>query len=90
MSWASVIAGLLGLVQTVLGLLKSKKLRQEGANEQIRAQQDQVITNVEKAEAAREAVHDTIVREPERLRDDDGFKRPSNRVDVSSNSPGQV
>lgn len=77
MIWAKVLAALLGLASTVLGLLRIKKFRQEGADAVIQNQQAQVIDDVKVAQDARNAVDAELSIHPERLSDDDGFKRTS-------------
>lgn len=76
MSWAGVLAALLGLAGKVLALFQARGQRQAGAQAQASAQKDQVIHDIETANDARRAAEHELAVHPERIREDDGFKRP--------------
>ena len=81
MTW---LLALLTAIGKALGLLQShqeqqadKAVTKAGETAQKAAQQEQVIHEVQAAERVRaDAVAERVLH-PERLRDDDGFKRPN-------------
>jgi hypothetical protein len=76
LSWAGFAAGVLAFLTRLFDLLNAKRLRQEGASAQMIVQQEQVIDEVATAHEARIGVERDLALHPERLREDDGFRRP--------------
>lgn len=74
-TWVGIILKALGLINTVLTFAKDERMRGLGAKEAIASGLDAARCGVEIADAARKKVADDLAAHPERLRDDDGFKR---------------
>lgn len=73
---ASALASLLRVAGVVLGLFREQRARKDGAQDQAAATIEQVNHDVAKAQEARVAVEHDLAVHPDRLRDDDGFRRP--------------
>jgi hypothetical protein len=76
MSWGRILALILSFVEKAASYFQERQLLEAGRGQaaaEIAQENDQ---HVEKAlDAKRDAV-DVLVREPDKLRDDDGFRRP--------------
>lgn len=77
-----MIAALLQIVAAILGLFGAKKAKQAqesaqapGVTAQKSVQQEQVIQDVALATKIRREVAADLAANPDKLRDDDGFKR---------------
>lgn len=76
MSWLNIIGVLLGLVQNLVSYLHERKVIDAATKEVLLQNAQDSLEVIAKARAARQAVRDELNKHPERLRDDDGFKRP--------------
>jgi len=76
MDWLGLALGLVKLLGAFTGWLHDRAMISAGQAEQIAAELKGQSDALTKALAAREAVRADIARNPDRLRDDDGFKRP--------------
>lgn len=74
-TWAGIILKALGLVNTILAFAGDERMRGLGAKEAIASGLDAAKCGLEIADAARKKVADELAAHPERLRNDDGFKR---------------
>ena len=69
------IAALAGLLGQLFKLKQSSDDRQAGADEAVRKGQEETDALVNKAQKGREAVRDTLARDPDSIMRDDGFQR---------------
>ena len=76
MGFASLLKGLLGALTLILGLFRDKSLRQEGVKTQELQDTKEMLHDVKTANDAGAAIERELVLHPDRVRNDDGFKRP--------------
>jgi len=74
-TWLGVIQSLLGIIGTVMGYLRERKLIDGAIAEAVNLHLSRAIDEITKANAARDRIRSDAVRHPERLHDDDGFRR---------------
>lgn len=72
----SIISAVLAIARFLLEYAQQKKWMEAGAAMAALKGLQDADNAIAKANAARAAVRDDAVRHPERLRDDDGFRRP--------------
>jgi len=72
----SIISAVLAIARFLLEYAQQKKWMEAGAAAAAMKGLQDADNAIAKANAARAAVRDDAVRHPERLRDDDGFRRP--------------
>lgn len=74
------LGGLFSFLGTALKLIaqawRDSQERKAGATAQAADEQKETIREIQTATDARDAAHGDIVSHPDRLREDDGFKRP--------------
>lgn len=75
MDWLALILGLVKLVGAFTNWLHDKQLLDAGQSKQVASELEKQHEILTKAIAAREAVRDDLTRHPERVPDDDGFRR---------------
>jgi Tfp pilus assembly protein FimT len=75
-AWFGILKALVLAIGSFASWLRNRQLTAAGRAETIAADLDSMQTEAATAQKAREAVRVALGREPERLRDDDGFKRP--------------
>lgn len=76
MDWLALILSAVKLLGAITSWMHDRQMVSAGQAEQIAAELKGQSDALTKALAAREAVRADIARNPDRLRDDDGFKRP--------------
>ena len=69
MNWSAIIAGLLGLLDKVLGVFKARELKQAGINTQVQAQQTQVIDTIAKVKDAQNNFNREYAARPDGVSD---------------------
>jgi hypothetical protein len=74
LSWLSLLSALIGLVGAVTRLMESRQLLEAGAAQAVLSNLRSSNELLEKALAARRARR-VVDADPERLREDDGFRR---------------
>ena len=72
----SIISAVLAIARFLVEYAQQKKWMEAGAAAAAMKGLQDADNAIAKANAARAAVRDDAVRHPERLRDDDGFRRP--------------
>lgn len=75
MNWGAILGALAKLAELVVGIFRDRALVQSGKTAEVAAVQTETLHDVQAANDARDAVGRDIALHPERLRDDDGFKR---------------
>jgi len=75
MSWTALNQAALGIITAVLGYLRERRLVDGALAEALNKHLQGALDEIKKANAARDAVRVGAASHPERLRDDDGFKR---------------
>jgi hypothetical protein len=75
MNWLSLIGGILSLVNSLIGYLRERKLIEGAVAEVLLQNANDSLDVIAKARTARQAVRDDLAKHPERVRDDDGYKR---------------
>ena len=76
MTWLGILKALVFAVGTFASWLRNRQLIEAGRAEAIASNLKSVLDEIAAADAARDAVRVALERNPQRLRDDDGFKRP--------------
>ena len=76
MNWLALLKALIVAVSAFTGWLDRRALLAAGRAEAVSEYLKRAIDDIEAAKRARETMAGDLVRNPERLRDDDGFKRP--------------
>ena len=76
MGWLSFLSGLSKLFNAVMEAFRENQLRQDGKNAQQATDAKETAREVQAANDARADAERVLEREPDRLHDDDGFKRP--------------
>lgn len=76
MSWLSIIAGFLGLIQAVVNYLHDRKLIDQGVAQELLKSNQETLDAITKATAAKQAISDAAIRDPSSIMSDDGFKHP--------------
>lgn len=76
MDWLALALGLVRLLGGFVGWLHDRQMISAGQASQVATEMKAQTDALNKALAAREAVRADIAVRPDRLRDDDGFKRP--------------
>jgi hypothetical protein len=74
-TWLSAIAATISLVSAIVGWLERSKQIDAALSAAILKSLREADESIAKAEAARAAVRDDIKRNPDKLHDDDGFRR---------------
>lgn len=72
----SIISAVLAVARWLVGYAEQKKWMEAGAAEATLKGLQDADKAIAAANQARAAVRDTLTRNPDQLRDDDGFKRP--------------
>ena len=75
MTWLALLKAVLVAAGAFLGWLKNRELLDAGRTEAIATHLAAALGEIEKADAARDAVRGSLERDPSSLRDDDGFER---------------
>ena len=75
MTWLGLIQALLTAVSALAAALGNRRLIDAGAAQAVAAHLAAALDEIGRADAVRDSVRRDLEREPERLRDDDGFKR---------------
>lgn len=75
MDWLALILGLVKLVGAFTNWLHDKRLLDAGQSKQVASELEKQHEILTKAIAAREAVRADLTKHPERVPDDDGFRR---------------
>lgn len=76
MNWIGLALAAIKTVSALVGWLQSRQLLDAGAAREALAALEVANAAVEKGRKARADTRADLERNPERLRDDDGFKRP--------------
>ncbi|HXJ01291.1 MAG TPA: hypothetical protein VNH44_08700 [Micropepsaceae bacterium] len=76
MTWLGILKALVLAVGSFAAWLRDRQLIEAGRAEAIGANLKSVLDEIGAAEKARDGVRTALERDPGRLRDDDGFKRP--------------
>ena len=76
MSWLSLALGLLKISSAIISYLHNNKMMATGAALEALKSLEQANAAIEKGRVARQAADVDSELHPERLRDQDGFKRP--------------
>ncbi len=75
MTWLSIAASLISLAVSLVKWLESRKQIDAALSAAILKSLREADELIDKAKAARAAVRDSIERDPDSVRDDDGFRR---------------
>lgn len=75
LTWASIALKALSLINMILAWMNAEANKEMGRKEAISKALDAAIEGVKLANEARESVLADLKRNPDRLRDDDGFRR---------------
>lgn len=75
MDWLALALGLVKLVGVFVGWLHDKQMIDAGQSKQVAKELESQHEILTKAIAAREAVRADLAKHPERMPDDDGFRR---------------
>lgn len=75
MTWIGILKALVLAVAGVASWLRDRQLIEAGRAEAIGSSLKLVLNEIAAADNARASVRTDLERNPERLRDDDGFKR---------------
>lgn len=75
MTWLKLAAGLIAIVQWLIGYLHDRKLIQQGERDAALKGLQEANESIETARAAREAVRSEHARNPDSVMSDDGFRR---------------
>lgn len=75
LTWASIALKALSLVNMILAWMNAEANKEMGRKEAISKALDAAIEGVKLANEARESVLDDLKRNPDGLRDNDGFRR---------------
>jgi hypothetical protein len=76
MNWLSIIGTILSLTNSLIGYLRERKLIEGAVAEEMLKANNATLDAISRASKARQAVRDELNKHPERMRDDDGFRRP--------------
>lgn len=76
MSALSLISAALSLLRLVVGYFRDRRLIEAGAAASVMKNLVEASNEIERASATREAARRYNELNPDRVRDDDGFKRP--------------
>jgi hypothetical protein len=71
----ALLAALAKLVQPLLAWVRENKVRQEGEAAVVQAQQKATLDDAAKVKAAQVVVANDLERHPDRVLEDDGFRR---------------
>ena len=75
MSWPAIIQTALGIITAVLGYLRERRLIDGALAQAVSSHLKGALDEIAKANAVRDSVRIGAAVHPERLRDDDGFRR---------------
>ena len=75
LTWVGIILKALGLINTVLTFAKDERMRGLGAKEALASGLDAARVGVEIATKARDRVREELIKDPTKIREDDGFRR---------------
>ncbi|HEY4265162.1 MAG TPA: hypothetical protein VGM72_07585 [Micropepsaceae bacterium] len=76
MTWLGILKALVLGVGVFADWLRDRQFMEAGRAETIASHLESALDEIAKAQKARDAVYTDVMRDPGRLRDDDGFKRP--------------
>lgn len=76
MNWLGLVLAILAIARAILELVGQKRGADAAAAREALASLEKASARIQTAVQARAAVRDDLNRHPERLRDDDGFRRP--------------
>lgn len=79
MEWASIISTALKVLNMVLAYIRDAEQRGIGRDQAIKEGLEAAQKGLQDAQAARAAVRHDATINPDRVRDDDGFKRPGKK-----------
>ena len=75
-TWLAILNGVLTAANALLSWMRERQLVEAGRAEVLAGHLQAALNDIGKARAARDAVRRDVERDPSKLRDDDGFKRP--------------
>jgi hypothetical protein len=75
MSWAALIQSALGMIAAVLSYLRERRLIDGALAEAVNKHLEGALDDIAKANRTRDSVRADAALHPERLHDDDGFRR---------------
>ncbi len=76
MSWLSIAVGLVKLSSALIAYLHDNKMIEAGAASEALSSLEKANAAIEKGRKARQISNADVELHPERVHDDDGFKRP--------------
>ena len=76
MTWLTLLKAMVVAASAFAAWLRDRQLIDGACAETLSANLKSALDEIAAANAARDSVRRGLVRDPERLRDDDGFRRP--------------